>query len=72
MLRLFKGHVVSCKGILYMLESYCSCKDTLHCSKGRLHLLTRACCISVLNTAFVGSYRYVVIMLKTSAEIVFC
>ena len=55
----FKGHRVYLEGILLILQGYCSCKNTLHCSKGRLHSLRRVRCISVLNIAFVGRYEQV-------------
>ena len=47
----FKGHVISFAETLHILYGYCPCKNTLHCSKGRLHLFKRVCCISVLNIA---------------------
>ena len=47
----FKGHVISFTETLHILYGYCPCKNTLHCSKGRLHLFKRVCCISVLNIA---------------------
>ena len=60
------GHGVSSKGILYVFVGIISRKNTLPYSKDRLYLLRRVCCISVLNTLFVGRYAYV-ILLKTSS-----
>ena len=39
------------KHFRFCMDIYCSFKNTLNCSKGRLHLWKRVCCMSVLNTA---------------------
>ena len=69
----FKGHSATFQGILHILFGYCSCKNTRHFPKGRLYTLIQKG-MFVLNTAFVGWYGDVVIILSHlaySAEIVF-